>query len=959
MKKTQLIHPLDLEDITDEDNGSRRSKAVSFAEHSSRSSSGYSLGSSSAGRSSGTDIELAWNYTTKEVDEELEVKKDMWRNYFLRWLPKDLEVEFWMEESRMIIFRLYWIYYFFTQVSFIGFANPSWIGYEYKVVFGLLCILGCIIFYFSWDPKQNVEIYFKLLWLHLGTWVILTGYCYSRTSHQTLWESYFLQLFSTMIILGIIPCSYFIFGLPFFFIFLGIFTFVTGHSLTSLIINMFVCLGLFYISAIQILRDSCLTRKQEFLYSRKLTASQHQLESQIEMSENLLSNILPHSVSEKLKRKRVLDKLDSLDGVLVSEHFRSVTILFADIVGFTDLSSRYSPEAIVTVLNEIFSSFDQLCVKFRVEKLKTIGDAYVAVCGLPTPDENHAKNVIEMALAMLEVPDLSNNLLNEVLKIRIGIASGSVTAGVIGAHRWTYDVYGPSIHQAEMEEASAPANGIRINSSTLRALKDTSDYRVQPVQGAPESFIITRDSPKHFPTVEMNTPTTNSYNVAAESKPLGKTTSFSSLDAQFNIESQLNPWTINFKNKEVNEGYWSWRKLTLHKQIKPHLLVGVIILIAFFIEDLMDSSPKSIIVTAIAYPIGILASLITFFLQSWYIKTELRTNITSLVYFCIYILVCLTTLATPTPEKILNRTEVYMLWISCAPKLGFWSLIGATMLQYCGGIAYFFLFKVTSESLPLSLSSPIFARVAIQLWWGKYMLVKNEKRKFITFKSTELKRLAVKREEERSRRLLLNILPEHIISELKTEGVNHISKSYPEVSCMFVRLQGVETQSPTEITSLLNGVFALWDKYTQSLHLEKIKTIGFAYMVVGGTNNNSRHLIHMTQLALLMKASVRELSERYATTLDVSIGISLGPCVGGVIGKKKFCYDLWGDTINQASRMESNGEKGHIHVTKEVARELNTYFLLESRGNVFIKGKGEIETFWLFPRGESPHHTIS
>eukprot|EP01117_Protostelium_nocturnum_P010355 TRINITY_DN3723_c0_g1_i2.p1 TRINITY_DN3723_c0_g1~~TRINITY_DN3723_c0_g1_i2.p1 ORF type:complete len:101 (+),score=30.35 TRINITY_DN3723_c0_g1_i2:124-426(+) len=96
-----------------------------------------------------------------------------------------------------------------------------------------------------------------------------------------------------------------------------------------------------------------------------------------------------------------------------------------------------------------------------------------------------------------------------------------------------------------------------------------------------------------------------------------------------------------------------------------------------------------------------------------------------------------------------------------------------------------------------------------------------------------------------------------------------------------------------------------------------------------------------------------------ATTLDVSIGISLGPCVGGVIGKKKFCYDLWGDTINQASRMESNGEKGHIHVTKEVARELNTYFLLESRGNVFIKGKGEIETFWLFPRGESPHHTIS
>lgn len=134
---------------------------------------------------------------------------------------------------------------------------------------------------------------------------------------------------------------------------------------------------------------------------------------------------MPNSVAKDLKKKKQL-------GTVISEKKPDVTIMICDIAGFTEISSKTSPKEIVSLLNELFSAFDELCSKYDVEKIKTIGDAYVAVGGLHSTfsEANHAESVVEMALEMLTLPVLYHNCLGAKLKIRIGIASGPVIAGV-------------------------------------------------------------------------------------------------------------------------------------------------------------------------------------------------------------------------------------------------------------------------------------------------------------------------------------------------------------------------------------------------------------------------------------------------------------------------------------------------------------------------------------------------
>lgn len=153
--------------------------------------------------------------------------------------------------------------------------------------------------------------------------------------------------------------------------------------------------------------------------------------------------------------------------------------------------------------------------------------------------------------------------------------------------------------------------------------------------------------------------------------------------------------------------------------------------------------------------------------------------------------------------------------------------------------------------------------------------------------------------------------------------------------------------SAAEIVEMLNGLFRLFDEVAQELGIEKIKTIGDCYMAVCGLPRPcSDHSDRMARMALRMLEATRQYAHETGLNLQLRIGLNSGPVVAGVIGATKFIYDLWGDTVNLASRMESTGVPGQIQVTRSVYERLKDSYEFESRGVVQVKGKGEIET-WL------------
>ena len=215
-----------------------------------------------------------------------------------------------------------------------------------------------------------------------------------------------------------------------------------------------------------------LARVHNMLEVRLLHLETRKLYDQVvaeqKVSERLLLNVLPPSIAERLKgRPEVM-----IDGFteVIADSFKEVTVLFADIVGFTEFSEGVSAEVLVGVLNDIFTRFDDIADNRGLEKIKTVGDTYMAAAGLPIPVADHAIRAAYMALDMLDAIERFNQHSGRELKMRIGIDSGPVVAGIIGKHKFFYDLWGDVVNTASRMESHGVAGRIQVTDSVRQQL---------------------------------------------------------------------------------------------------------------------------------------------------------------------------------------------------------------------------------------------------------------------------------------------------------------------------------------------------------------------------------------------------------------------------------------------------------------------------------------------------------
>jgi len=285
-----------------------------------------------------------------------------------------------------------------------------------------------------------------------------------------------------------------------------------------------------------------------------------------------------------------------------------------------------------------------------------------------------------------------------------------------------------------------------------------------------------------------------------------------------------------------------------------------------------------------------------------------------------------------------------------------WFIVGAVMvILLCGVVLSYILAR--SITVPIGLLTVVAQRIGAGELRAKAPVVSGDEVGCLAETFNEMTgRLAqslddIEKERETSEKLLRNVLPDPIALRLK-KGQETIADQYDEATVLFADIVGFTRISShltaTEIVSHLNVIFSTFDDLADRHGVEKIKTIGDAYMVASGLPEaRSDHAEAVADMALGMRSALKDLQKETPFDLEIRIGICTGPLIAGVIGKKKFIYDLWGDTVNVASRMESHGSPGQIQVSSSTYHCLRDRYVLRERGSIEIKGKGSMDTYFL------------